>query len=1092
MSYSLRRAGRGALGLILASALGVGLAACGSINVPSDEPNSCSSDDDCTSTKFCRVGSCDTSSGQCTFTVTAGSCFVAGECYQNGQEKPGDRCSVCDPGLVSTEFVARSCPSGQTCSADSGQCKAADLDAVSDTTTDTTPDATADVEPDGTVDVVPDTVPDTTADTTPDTTTDTTPDTAPDTLADVAETDGGGGDCTNNDDCTALLGPGACETAICIVASGECVMVQLPGGSACTPAGGANNPCVKGTCDEAGACASQVLSNTSCDDGKACTLGDICVEGVCVGTAVVCSDDDPCTIDVCDPADGTCSSQPYPDVASVPCDDGNACTPDDVCVGGVCTGGTNECACDVDGDCVDDGNLCNGTPRCVEVEGGSKACVIDPATVIVCDTSGDSACEKSACDADTGTCQVSILAGAACDDGAPCTFGDKCDASGSCVGTEKVCNDDKVCTSDACVDGVCKFTPLTGNSCNPGTLGDTACFVGQCSAAGECAAVPQTGIGCNDESPCTLNDTCNAGVCQGTAKVCDDNNPCTTDSCSATTGECVFTPKTGTTACDDGDACTKDDTCVAGTCKGGASICQCTTDTDCADDGNLCNGVPKCVTGAGGAKSCVVDPGTVVTCSTAGDGPCEQTACVTTTGKCAKTPKPSSVVCDDANACTTGDHCSGTGTCVSGTPKVCDDSVGCTQDSCAPATGNCVFTPDGGKCDDGNPCTLDVCTPAGCSNQIAGEFTKCDDGDEATAGDFCFQARCVGGVTTKPSMSKCVAGGPVGLGVDGLQFLLGFSGVQGTGIACTPGQSTTLLSTLVSPVKVSALAGATGASTTMDGRAVFGPGPLVGLANGASASFSNELLEAVATLANSNFGPRVAVAAGPSYLLTGWDKKAAAGGAMVCTDAGKGWKCYPVGVGEVEPSKRYTRAAAARYVTSKTGGVTYAYALASQLDDTLSIEARVLESLSATVDPDKPTLIFSKPGFAGREPRGAVFDADGALYVFGEGGLFVECGTSKCVEQETFVLEERALLDAWTYSAGTVFLATDAKDHEQVTLYFLPKGHEGTKLSAFIRIDLPSIPGSGPLFIEGLTTAGIYIIGGKSSTLLSVWSMLLP
>jgi hypothetical protein len=42
-----------------------------------------------------------------------------------------------------------------------------------------------------------------------------------------------------------------------------------------------------------------------CDDGNACTTGDLCSTGGCTGgTAVDCNDDNPCTLDRCDPATG--------------------------------------------------------------------------------------------------------------------------------------------------------------------------------------------------------------------------------------------------------------------------------------------------------------------------------------------------------------------------------------------------------------------------------------------------------------------------------------------------------------------------------------------------------------------------------------------------------------------------------------------------------------------------------------------------------------------------------------------------------------------------------------------------------------------
>lgn len=78
-------------------------------------------------------------------------------------------------------------------------------------------------------------------------------------------------------------------------------------------------------------------------------------------------------------------------------------------------------------------------------------------------------------------------------------------------------------------------------------------------------------------------------------------------------------------------------------------------------------------------------------------------------GRCAKAsvcPLGSSLPgdsCDDQNACTQGDHCTGPGTC-SGKPKNCDDGDPCTLDTCA--EGVCGHAKD-------LACELKACTPAG-------------------------------------------------------------------------------------------------------------------------------------------------------------------------------------------------------------------------------------------------------------------------------------------------------------------------------------------------------------------------------------------
>ena len=47
-------------------------------------------------------------------------------------------------------------------------------------------------------------------------------------------------------------------------------------------------------------------SNNPCDDGDPCTQNDMCSGGVCVGSSYICDDGLPCTIDICD-GDGSCT-----------------------------------------------------------------------------------------------------------------------------------------------------------------------------------------------------------------------------------------------------------------------------------------------------------------------------------------------------------------------------------------------------------------------------------------------------------------------------------------------------------------------------------------------------------------------------------------------------------------------------------------------------------------------------------------------------------------------------------------------------------------------------------------------------------------
>ena len=54
------------------------------------------------------------------------------------------------------------------------------------------------------------------------------------------------------------------------------------------------------TCDPATGCVAG--TPLDCDDANACTTGDVCVSGECLGEAVTCDDGLDCTVDACDEA----------------------------------------------------------------------------------------------------------------------------------------------------------------------------------------------------------------------------------------------------------------------------------------------------------------------------------------------------------------------------------------------------------------------------------------------------------------------------------------------------------------------------------------------------------------------------------------------------------------------------------------------------------------------------------------------------------------------------------------------------------------------------------------------------------------------
>jgi hypothetical protein len=184
-----------------------------------------------------------------------------------------------------------------------------------------------------------------------------------------------------------------------------------------------------------------------CDDEDACTV-DICdpADGSCEHMPVECDDEDPCTTDTCDPEDGQCRY--VPDA----CDDDDACTVD---------------TCDsADGSC-----------EYVPVE---------------CDD--DNSCTMNRCDSVDGTCQYPPVPNTP---RMECDYGDLpglC-LNGECVGA---CDVPDPCRELDCyvavcdpTDGRCDYTPAEeGTPC--GEQGAGRCCPGQiCWAPGlVCPDVP--------------------------------------------------------------------------------------------------------------------------------------------------------------------------------------------------------------------------------------------------------------------------------------------------------------------------------------------------------------------------------------------------------------------------------------------------------------------------------------------------------------------------------------------------------------------------------------------------------------------------
>jgi MYXO-CTERM domain-containing protein len=223
--------------------------------------------------------------------------------------------------------------------------------------------------------------------------------------------------------------------------------------------------------------------------------------------------------------------------------------------------------CEVDADCIGDGNPCT-----------------------------DAICDAGLC--------THVANTAPCDDGNPCT--DETCSGGNCVPqfNTNPCDDGEVCTeNDVCAFGLCQGSLVSCDDGNP-------CTTNYCDFGTGCALLNNSNP-CDDGNPCTAMDACSAGACTGSPTSCDDDDACTVDSCDPVAG-CVHDPAVG--CCLGDEDCGDDERCEDNACvpaSAGSSEGDTTTGTPPGETG---------LDGTGGGESGVVTagPGSDGTATTAG------------------------------------------------------------------------------------------------------------------------------------------------------------------------------------------------------------------------------------------------------------------------------------------------------------------------------------------------------------------------------------------------------------------------------------------------------------------------------------------
>jgi cysteine-rich repeat protein len=454
-----------------------------------------------------------------------------------------------------------------------------------------------------------------------------------------------GAPCTDNNACTS---PDTCNASgVCTAGAptvcndgNECTndSCVAPGGCVATPRTGSctddGNPCTTDTCS-ASTCTHPARANgTSCSDGAFCTLGEACQSGVCSGGTPNCLDNNPCTVDNCLEASDTCSNAPA--TPGTGCTDNNACTVGDSCnVLGICQPGTtmtcddgNECTTDTcnpasgcvftprTGACTDDGNsctndVCSGTACTHPARANGSTCSDGQFCTVgeTCQAGScgggtpncidNNSCTVDSCDELNDACSNTPAgSGTSCTDNNACTDPDTCDGSGTCVaGPARVCDDLNECTNDGCNPASgCTTTPRTGACTDDGnSCTDDVCAASACTHPNR-----SNGTGCEDGDFCTVNDACQAGSCTaGPARSCADTNACTTDTCDETADACVHTPISP--CCGDGTTQAGEDCDDGNTSNTDACLNNCSAAT--CGDGFVRTGVEQCDQGAGNSNA---------------------------------------------------------------------------------------------------------------------------------------------------------------------------------------------------------------------------------------------------------------------------------------------------------------------------------------------------------------------------------------------------------------------------------------------------------------------------------------------------------
>jgi len=594
-------------------------------------------------------------------------------------------------------------------------------------------------------------------------------------------------------DCSSFDGP--CAVGTCNFSTGQCESAPVGEGGACNDnnactvsdvctAGACagtprdctslNGTCTQGVCNALnGNCQSVAINeNGTCNDNLRCTNADRCVAGTCTGTPTDCSSlNTPCTVGSCNPSSGACQSIPANEGGA--CNDNLACTTDDVCVNGTCSGTlTSPPRINLSLTPVHQ-SVSVGATFTVDLVASSGTCANQPwssaEVILTWDSTrlaltgfsnpgphSSSFPDDSDLDglnapftglpANDGDCQYLAFAGISGAVAAPpggmlltrLTFTALDGTTGtqivmpSMVGLfshTRVLGAGSTAGQDITGTHLSAAVVVTECTVSADCNDNNVCTTDTCTASRLCTYANNS-ISCNDGLFCTPTDTCSGGVCVGSGVRCSGAQHCseTLDACvqclnnghcedsnPCTTNTCnavgACTFPNNNNACNDGLFCTLNDVCGGGTCNGSGVRCP----------GQLCDEPnDRCV-------QCLSNPN----CND--NNICTTDTCNVAAGTCVYNANSNS--CNDGLFCTLTDTCGG-GTC-NGSGVRCPGQL-CNEDTntCV----NCIVNADCAS--DNNPCTDDQCLGGNCFyvNNIA----ACNDGLFCTLTDVCSGGACVG------------------------------------------------------------------------------------------------------------------------------------------------------------------------------------------------------------------------------------------------------------------------------------------------------------------------------------------------------------